>query len=88
MNTLTQTVSITVDISNTYPDGEEVNVRVTETVPAPWDKGSEEQMDEWAYEAIFPLTGTGRTEGDAWYDATIVESSDPFLVGLTFDWGY
>jgi hypothetical protein len=45
-------------------------------------------LDDWAEDTIYPLTGTGKSNGDAWYDATITASSDPSLVGTTYEFGY
>jgi hypothetical protein len=42
----------------------------------------------WGREHIYQFTGTGRTDGDSWYDVTITASSRPELIGRTFQFGY
>lgn len=83
-----RTVSVTLDIVNTYEGGEEVRTEVVADVPAPPPESDHDAYEAWAYEHIYAHTGTGRTEGDAWYDVVITWSSDPALIGRTFEWGY
>jgi hypothetical protein len=83
---------VSLTIENTYEDGDEVVVLKDEEIedpPTPVDMESD-AWSEWADDQIYPLTGTGRTEGDSWYNVTVTASSDPNLVpvGTTFEWGY
>jgi hypothetical protein len=82
-------VTLTLDIENHYGD-EVVTTEVEVTVPAPPpDTDGEDAMREWADEHLYPLTGTGRTEGDAAYFVSIGRSSRPelMLCGREFEWG-
>lgn len=81
-------IEITVRIENTYENGDEIVTVRTATVPAP--PSDEGERDDWAYEHIHALTGTGRIDGDAWYDVEVTASSRPDLlpVGTTFEFGY
>jgi len=79
-------ITITVEIENTYEDGTEITTH--ETVEVPPIPADEDAAWDWADEHIRPLTGTGKTEGDAWYDCTITASSDPAIVGRKFNFGY
>lgn len=81
---MTGRVTVSLRIENTYADGETVTTTVDTTVSPPtWD-----ELDEWAWEEIFPHTGTGKTDGDSWYDVKITASSEPRLVGRKFEYGY
>lgn len=74
-------------ILNCYPDADVPDEADVE-VPRPKDLTSDEGMETWAYAHLFPLTGTGRTEGDAGYFVTITDSPEmPALVGRRFEWG-
>lgn len=74
-------------IENHYDDGPVKSIRKVE-VPGPPDLDDDEATDEWAYEHLFPLTGTGRTWGDAAYFVRVTEAPDlPALVGREFEWG-
>lgn len=57
-----------------------------------WGDHSAEGPDwgEWDQDHIMPLTGTGRTDGDSWYDVTVTSSDRPDIlpIGQTFDFGY
>ena len=79
-------ITISLHIVNTYEDGEVITTVVTGAeVAAPPPAGD---LDNWAEDTIYPLTGTGKSNGDAWYDATITASSEPSLVGTTYEFGY
>jgi hypothetical protein len=83
------TITISLDIENTYEDGEEVVTYVRDAViPAPPPGRSDEALSTWADELIFDFTGTGRPDGDSWYDVIVTACSDPSLVGRTFEFGY
>lgn len=73
-------------IDNSYADGAEIETESVVTVPLPYPDDLNEQS-EWEYEFIFPETGAGR-EGDAVYEVEVVESSEPELLGKTFEFGY
>lgn len=84
------TITISLEIENTYDDGYEVTTYAKdEVIPAPptLDEDSVDYAD-WAQTEIFPFTGTGKTEGDSWYDVTVLACSDERLVGRTFEFGY
>ncbi|AXH70276.1 hypothetical protein SEA_HAIZUM_72 [Streptomyces phage Haizum] len=78
------TATIKLRIDNAYEDGSEIETEAVTTVPLPYPDDADEQTD-WAYEHIFPETGTGRTDGAAYYEAEIVESTAPELLGKTFE---
>ena len=79
-------ITVSLHIVNTYEDGEVITTVVTGAeVAAPPPAGD---LDDWAEDTIYPLTGTGKNNGDAWYDATITASSVPTLVGTTYEFGY
>lgn len=84
------TVTITVEIDNTYEDGSTVVTHRTATVPAPAGAEGSDERWNWEHEHIFDLTGTGRTQGDAWYDVEVTASDRPDLipVGTTYEFGY
>jgi hypothetical protein len=69
-------------IENVYSDGT-VRETLTAEIPAP----GAEPLDEWADEALFPLTGTGWYGGDGLYIVTVLDSSESTLTGRTFTWG-
>lgn len=79
-------ITVSLHIVNTYEDGEVITTVVTDAeVAAPSPAGD---LGDWAEDTIYPLTGTGKNDGDAWYDATITASSEPSLVGATYEFGY
>lgn len=79
-------ITVSLHIVNTYEDGEVITTEITGAeVATPPPAGD---LDDWAEGTIDPLTGTGKTNGDAWYDATITASSEPSLVGTTYEFGY
>lgn len=81
-------LSLTVEFTDVY-DGEEY-VR-TEDVYAPAPTAGDD-LDEWAEENLFPLTGTGREHGEAAYfvkvlSAPCLDPNVPDLTGKTWEWG-
>lgn len=78
------TATIKLRIDNAYEDGSEVETEATTTVPLPYPDDLNEQTD-WEWEHIFPQTGSGRTDGAAYYEVEIVESTAPELLGKTFE---
>ena len=83
-----ETITISLAIENRYDDGTMIPTQVAgAVVPAP-PTGDEDALQAWAYEHIHPLTGTGRTHGDSWYDVTVTACSDPSLIGETYEFGY
>ncbi|MCY1144020.1 hypothetical protein OWR29_39005 [Actinoplanes sp. Pm04-4] len=83
------TVQVSLEIENRYEGDIVIYTRVTDAVvPAPAPDSSEAQLYEWALKHLFPFTGTGHVDGDAWYDVTVTASSDPSLIGACFDFGY
>lgn len=89
-------VRLVLEIENAYELYGDVTTYADVMVPAPPaddetpDPAGEHETayQAWAYTHIYPLTGVGHADGDSWYDATVVWSSDAALVGSTFDWGY
>lgn len=84
-------ISLELEIeNNTYKDGNTVTTHARTTVPAPWGKEDSDERSAWEQEYIFPLTGTGRDEGDSWYDVEVTGSDRPDLipVGTTYEFGY
>lgn len=77
-------MNISVEIENVYED-ETVVTHVWSDVPHP-DEG-EVDLEDWAEEHLYPLTGTGRHEGDAGYFLTVTACDDATLVGCNFEWG-
>lgn len=71
-------------IENIYPDDTQ-NTVATVDVPAMPVEG--EARDDWAYDHLFPETGTGRTDGNSAYVVTITESDTPAAVGQVFEFG-
>ena len=73
--------------SNTYDDGHECEN--TKEIDTPGD--GEEALEEWWDGPVFDLTGCackegGHPDGDAHYEVTVIESSNPSLVGKTNEW--
>lgn len=76
---------VTVEFNDVY-DGEE-HVRTEELdLPAP---GREEDLEDWAFDHIYPRTGDGNAaDKDAGYFTEITACSErPELVGKEFEWG-
>ncbi|MFI5863542.1 hypothetical protein [Streptomyces sp. NPDC051546] len=82
------TATVTLRIENTYEDGTEVVTTPAVSVPLPLPAADTEERETWEWDHILQHTGTGRADGDAWYDVEIVESTAPELVGMTFNFGY
>ncbi|GIF02010.1 hypothetical protein [Paractinoplanes rishiriensis] len=89
------TITVSLNIINTYQFYPTVAVTVTDARigrPPLWRPPITDveirALDDWAYEHIYPFTGVGHTDGDSWYDVTIIASSLPWLTGYTFNWGY
>jgi len=80
------TVAVTVRIHNVYVGGRDVHTTTTTTLPAPHADAA--GREGWAFDHLHPLTGTGDIAGtDAGYFVTVLEASDPTLVGAEFEWG-
>jgi hypothetical protein len=71
-------------IENIYPDGTQNAVAAVDVPAMPSEA---EAREEWAYEHLFPMTGTGRTEGNSAYVVTITESDISAAVGQMFEFG-
>lgn len=78
-------IEIAVSIENIY-DSETILTADRVTVPAP--PAEVDEREDWAQDVLFPLTGTGRTEGNSAYVLTITASDDPELVGATYEFGF
>jgi hypothetical protein len=75
---------ITIKIDNVYDDETVSNTIITEVPDAPSDI---DEREDWAFDHLFPLTGTGRVHGDAGYFVEVLTCTDPTLVGQKFEWG-
>jgi hypothetical protein len=82
------TLDLTLHVENTYADGDVVITCPATTVPAPTPQDWDDNLTDWAAEHLEPLTGTGRTHGDSWYDVRVLACTDDRLVGRTFEFGY
>lgn len=78
-------VALSLEIMNTYELHEDVTTWVVAVVPKP-----DPDDTGWDWDHIQPLTGAGHTDGDAWYDVTVLDSSDPdlILIGTEYEFGY
>jgi hypothetical protein len=86
---LSGAVILNLYIENRYELYGRIDTKVTGVVvPAPPADEESVEYDDWAYDNINCYTGTGHTKGDSWYDVKVTASSDPALVGRTFEWGY
>ncbi|MCS0601119.1 hypothetical protein NX794_07725 [Streptomyces sp. LP11] len=75
-------------IENRYGGGAEIETTSVVAVPLPLPDEDTTERSDWEYDHIFPETGTGRDDGDAWYDVEVTRSTAPELLGLTFQFGY
>ncbi|MEV6487242.1 hypothetical protein AB0M20_01195 [Actinoplanes sp. NPDC051633] len=83
------TITISLSIVNTYElYPTEVTTVTDVVVPAPPDAADADAYDQWADDHIIQYTGTGRCDGDSWYDVTVTDCSDPRLIGAEFSFGY
>lgn len=82
-------ITIKLEIENRYELYETQMTYPEATIPAPptLDETAWEYR-EWADEHIFDLTGVGHEDGDSWYDVKVLDSSEPALIGRTFEFGY
>lgn len=82
-------MAISVTIENVYEDGDTVETEVTgQEVPLPADEDVADDYEDWAYEHLFPLTGTGKEGGDAAYFLKVTAFDErPDMVGREFEWG-
>lgn len=87
---MTDTITVSLKIENTYELYDDVTTyKTNEVIPAPPTlEEDSEAYREWASEHIREFTGVGHEDGDSWYDVTITDSSEPALIGRTFEWGY
>jgi hypothetical protein len=84
MNSTVPTVTVDLTIENIYPDAVIQTLVHNEPVPVPTSLDRDE-LDEWAMEHLFPVTGTGREDGDSSYTIRVTRSSDQQLVGQVFE---
>jgi hypothetical protein len=81
-------VTVIVKIENTYEDGHESELEVELDAP---EGRSEEELEQWWEDVVFPHTGDGHGIDEpklgAWYEATIIRADDESLVGLSREWG-
>lgn len=75
-------MKVTVKLTDVY-DGAEYPRTLTTDVPEPAG-----DVDDWAYDNLFPLSGDGRTHNEAGYFAEITDCPERVdLVGREFSWG-
>lgn len=82
-------ITLTLSVRNIYDD-DTITTTKTATVPyPPFAEDGSDEAEEWGNEHIMPLTGTGREEGDAYYEVTVTASNQPDLipVGQTYEFG-
>jgi len=77
---------LSIKIDNVYEDGETISKTLID-VEVPDPPTEPEPHEDWAYDHLFTLTGTGRTHGDAGYFVEIIAAGHPALVGRTYEWG-
>jgi len=82
-------MNIELKIENIYEDAEDVVTTVRATIPAPPEgkEAGSEEYDDWAYDNIYQLTGTGHETGNSAYFVEVTACDDPNLVGAEFEWG-
>lgn len=80
-------IHLTIRIENHYEEIDTVVVTQEITVGLPPE--GDYQDDGWAYDEVYPYTGTGHTTGDSAYFVEVIASSDPDLipVGTEWEWG-
>ncbi|MFG2923907.1 hypothetical protein ACGFYA_20680 [Streptomyces sp. NPDC048305] len=81
------TATVTLTITNGYEDGSEVVTTPVVEIPLPIPEELNELVD-WENDHIFPHTGTGKSQGDSWYEVEITKSTAPELLGRTFEFGF
>lgn len=75
-------MSTRITITNTYPNRTN---QVVETVPTPIPRPAE--LADWWEDIVWPLTGDGSGSREyAIYNAVVIESDIPALVGLSYEW--
>lgn len=75
-------MKVTVRLDNNYEDG----YSESETQHLQVDTPDTTTLDDWADDALFPLTGCGHS-GNACYTATILACDEmPDLVGREWEW--
>jgi hypothetical protein len=81
-------MQLSIKIDNIYEDGDKVTETKDIDVPEPPNLDTEsERHQDWAFDYLFPFTGTGRTHGDAGYFVEILASDDAALIGNEYEWG-
>ena len=78
--------TVDLEIENVYPDAMSTT-HLTNIDVTPPSALTDEALDDWADEELFPLTGTGREGGNPMYQVSINGSSDSRLIGLSFSFG-
>lgn len=79
-------VLVNLTIENAYPDSTAITTVGNAAIAAPADH-SDDALNDWALEHLFPFTGTEREDGDSLYVVTVTTSSDPRLAGRRFEIG-
>ncbi|WP_433304272.1 hypothetical protein ACQP2F_14495 [Actinoplanes sp. CA-030573] len=88
-------ITVSLHIVNTYQRYPSVETTVADAVvPAcpiahpPATDAEQELLEQWAEQHLYPFTGAGHPDGDAFYDLTVTASTLPWLAGTVFSWGY
>jgi len=76
---------LSIKIDNVYADETISKTLIDVEVPNP--PTEPDAHEDWADEHLMPLTGTGRTHGEAGYFVEITAAEHPALVGRTYEWG-
>jgi hypothetical protein len=81
-------VERTVEVSSAYPDGEVHDITLTVAIRPRSDfddaPNPDDDYHEYLDETLFAYTGTGRTEGNAYYEVTSVDDLQP---AIELGWG-
>lgn len=90
-------MKIGIRICNVYEDGDTSVVDKVVDVPAPKHALGSDEHEDWAYDHLYPETGTGRFAGneagetstpDAGYFVEVTQcDEDPTMVGNEYEWG-
>ncbi|GLY05122.1 hypothetical protein Acsp01_55010 [Actinoplanes sp. NBRC 101535] len=87
-STTPSTAAVTLRIENSYELYADSTTTVTTTVPLPVPPVDTDERTDWEWNHIHRHTGVGNINGKSWYDVEVIDSSDPALLGMTFEFGY
>ena len=76
-------VTVSLRIENRYTDlADPIWTTVDDAAVAAPDPAD---LAAWAFDHLWPYTGTRHHTGDAWYEVTVTGASDPTLIGRRFE---